>query len=446
MTAVDRGLDRRLGFRAATAANMLAMIGIGPFVTIPLLLSTMRGPQAMLGWIVGAVVAVCDGLVWAELGAAMPDSGAPYRYLLEAYGPRGLGRLISFLFLWQAMAQFPLTMASGAIGFSQYSLYLWPSLTITEQKLIAMGVCLLACAMIYRRIDSIGRWSLAIWCVVMFAALWIVFDGLAHARISLITDTPPGAFRLTRDFWLGLGGATLFATYDYGGYNTVCLLGGEVKDPARTIPRSILAAIGIVAALYLLMNFTIIGVVPWRQAMQSKYIASEFMARLHGPLAASVITLLVLVTAFASIFAGMLGYSRVPYAAAVDGRFFRVFARLHPTGHFPSFSVIFIGITSAIACLFDLESIVKVLIVIQTLIESLAVVGAATMLRVARPDIPRPFKMWLYPVPSIIAFAGWSFIIVTSGAVYIAAAFGVLAVGIAAYLWRAKIANEWPWT
>ena len=440
------GLERGLGFRAATAANMLCMIGIGPFVTIPLLLSSMHGPQAMLGWILGAVVSICDGLVWAELGAAMPESGGPYRYLLEAYGPRGLGRLMSFLFVWQLMAQFPLTLASGAVGFSQYSLYLWPNLTESAQKLIAMAVCLVACALIYRRIDSIGHWSIAIWCIVMFAALWIVFDGLTHARLALIADTPPGAFHLTRDFWIGLGGATLFATYDYGGYNTVCLLGGEVRDPARTIPRSILAAVGMVAILYLVMNFTIIGVVPWRQAMQSKYIASEFMDRLHGPHAAAVMTVLILITAFASIYAGMLGFSRVPYAAAADGRFFRVFARLHPTGHFPSFSVLFVGIMSALACLFDLESIVKTLIVIQTLIESLAVVVAAIMMRRTRPDIARPFRMWLYPLPVLIAFAGWTYIIVTSGAVYIGAAFAMLAAGIAAYLWRAKSAREWPWT
>jgi amino acid transporter len=439
-------LERRLGFREATAANMLTMIGIGPFVTIPLLLASMHGPQAMLGWILGAVISICDGLIWAELGAAMPESGGPYRYLLEAYGPRSLGRLISFLFLWQLMAQFPLTLASGAVGFSQYSLYLWPHLTGAGQKLIAMCVCLASCALIYRRIQSIGRWSIAIWCVVMFAALWIVVDGLLHARLSLIVDTPPGAWRLSRDFWIGLGGATLFATYDYGGYNTVCLLGGEISEPARTIPRSILAAIGAVAVLYLTMNFTIIGVLPWRQAMQSKYVASEFMDRLHGPHAAALITVLVLVTAFASVYAGMLGFSRVPYAAAVDGRFFRVFARLDPAGHFPSFSVLFVGVTSAITCFFDLESIVKTLVVIQTLIQSLAVVGAATMLRATRPDIPRPFKMWLYPLPSVIAFAGWTYIIVTSGMVYIGAAFAMLAVGIAAYLWRAKRANEWPWT
>ena len=439
-------LDRRLGFSAATMANMLAMIGVGPFLTIPLLLESMQGPQAMLGWILGAVVALCDALVWAELGAAMPESGGPYRYLMEAYGPHGPGRLMSFLFLWQMMALAPLSIAAGAVGFSQYAVYLRPAMTGEQVKLVAMGVCLAAGALIYRRIESISRFSFAIWCVVMLAAFWIMGDGLMHARLDRLVDIPPGAFRLSREFWVGLGGATLYAMYDYGGYNNVCFLGGEVKRPEVTIPRSIVASIALVGVLYLVMNFTIIGVVPWREAMRSKFVVSDFIARLHGPRAASVMTLLILATAFASVFAVMLGYSRVPYAAATDGRFFRVFARLHPTGHFPSFAVLFVGITSAVACLLDLDALIKALTVIQTMIQSLALVVAVTMLRRTRPDIERPFRMWLYPLPSLVSFAGWTYIIVTGGTQYILSGFALLALGIAAYLWRAKRDLEWPWT
>ena len=439
------GLERRLGLGGAVSANMLAMIGVGPFLTIPLLLASMHGPQAMLGWILGAVVAICDGLVWAELGAALPDAGGPYRYLLEAYGPRGLGRLMSFLFLWQLVALGPLSMASGAVGFSQYALYLRPGMPYWQEKMLAMIVCLVACALIYRRIQSVGRLSLAIWVVVMLAALWIMGDGLLHARTALIANLPPGAFHPSRTFWMGLGGATLYAMYDYGGYDTICYLGGEVLNPAVNIPRSILMAIVAVAVLYLTMNFTIIGVLPWREAAQSKYVVSDFIARLHGPRAADIMTLLILVTAFASVFAGMLGLSRVPYAAAKDGRFFHVFARLHPTGHFPSFAVLFIGIASAIACLLNLEALIKALSVIQIMIRSLALVVAVTMLRRTRPDIARPFRMWLYPVPSVVAFAGWSYIVVTSGTRYILSGFALLAVGVAAYMWRAKRRGEWPW-
>src|SRR5262250_1355363 len=124
-------LIRGMGLGTATSLNMLDMIGVGPFVTMPLIVSAMGGPQAMLGWILGAGFAVCDGLVWAELGAAMPGSGGSYRYLKECYGPNGLGRLISFLFIWQLSFSAPLSIASGCIGVAEYATYLWPSLAHT---------------------------------------------------------------------------------------------------------------------------------------------------------------------------------------------------------------------------------------------------------------------------------------------------------------------------
>jgi amino acid transporter len=443
-------LRRRLNFRSATAANMLAMVGVGPFLTIPLLLATMNGPQAMLGWIVGAIVVVCDGLAWSELGAAIPESGGPYRYFGEVFNRRdtgrGPGQLLSFLFLWQLVVSAPILLASGSVGFAQYALYLWPSMTPLQGKLIAVAVSLIACAVIYRRIEGIGRLSIAIWCVVMMTLLWVVIDGLAHARLNLITDLPPDGWHLNRKFWMGLGGATLFAAYDYSGYTTVCFVGGEVQNPARNIPWSILSAILLTCALYLTMNFTIIGVVPWREAIHSQFIVSDFMARLHGPRIAGFMTILILVTAFASVFAGMLGFSRVPFAAAAEGHFFKFFAHLHPREGFPSFSVLLLGVTTAIASLLDLDALVKACTVIQTMIQSLAVVAAALLLRRLRPDIKRPFRMWLYPVPAIVAIAGWCYIIATSGIAYILSSFALLAVGIASYLWKAKAASNWPWS
>jgi amino acid transporter len=439
--AADR-LERRMGFAAAATTNVIAMIGAGPFLTIPFLLQAMHGPQAMLGWLVGAVIAVADGLVWAELGAAMPRSGGGYQYLLEAYGPNGPGRLMSFLFLWAMVTTMPLLMASGAVGFAHYAMYLYPAMTPWQTKLLAVGVCLVSMLLIHRRIDGAGRWSFALGAVVLVAALWIVVEGLQHARLDLIT-VPPGAWHLSRDFFLGLGGATLYAVYDYSGYNTVCSVGGEILRPDVTIPRAIIVAIIAVAVLYISMNFTIIGVMPWQQAMQSTYVVSDFIAGLHGRAAASVMTVLILITSLASVFANMLGISRVPYAAAAQGRFFRVFARLHPDG-FPSWSVRFVGITSAMLCLVGLDSLIRIVTVSWVVIGSLALVGAPTALRMARPDIRRPFRMWLYPFPSLIALAGWLFIVLTSGLIYILISVLLLGGGVGAYLWRAKRLSEWP--
>jgi amino acid transporter len=437
-------LVRGIGLLEATAANMLNMIGVGPFLTIPLTIAAMGGPQAMLGWIVGAVVAICDGLVWSELGAALPGAGGPYIYLEQAFGPRSLGRLMSFLFLWESVFVAPLSTASGAVGFAQYTKFLIPSLEPWQMKLLAAGTCLLMTLLLYRDIRSIGRLSIAMWVVVMGTAAWILFGGLTNFQVSRIADFPPGAFHLSTSFFAGLGGATLIAMYDFGGYYNVCLFGGEVKNPGKTIPRSILISIGVVAVLYLSMNVSIINVIPWREAMKSTAIVSDFMDRLYGRGAANVVTVLILWTAMASVFAILLGFSRVPYAAAAEGRFFSIFARLHPKGSFPSFSLVSLGVASAAACALSLEDLIKALTVIQILIQFMAQCVAVVAIRRYRPDIPRPFSMWLYPVPAVVALGGWLFILVASGLVYVLSGLVLMAVGILAYLWRARRQAEWP--
>ena len=445
MSSRSPQLIRGVGLWGATSANMLNMIGVGPFLTIPLILSSMHGPQAMLGWLLGAIVAICDGLVWAELGAAMPDTGGPYRYLFEAYGPSSLGRLMRFLFLWQIVCTGPLSVASGAVGFSQYARFLWPAMSGLEGKLLAMGVCLLATVLLYREIQDIGRLSIALWIVVAATVAWITVSGLWHFNAAQAWSFPPNAFDLNKGFFWGLGSATLIAMYDYGGYNNVSFFAGEVKDPGRTIPRSILFAVIGVAIVYLVMNVTILGVIPWQEAIHSEAVVSEFIQKLYGPAWAKLATVLVLWTAFASVFAVILGYSRVPYAAAAAGNFFSPFARMHPAKNFPSFSLVTLGVTSAIACLLDLESLVKALMVIQTMIQFLAQVLAVTLIRRNRPDIARPFSMWFYPYTSIVAFSGWLFILVASGWIYILAGLVLLMAGIGAYLLRAKKIHEWPY-
>jgi amino acid transporter len=437
-------LERGLGLWGATSANLLCMMGAGPFITIPLILATMQGPQAILGWVVAGVIVTCDGLVWAELGAAIPLSGGSYHYLLEAYGPKGMGRLMSFLFLWQNVAINPLIYASGAVGFAGYATYLLPSMTSRQATMMAVGVCLLSTFVIYRRIENVGRVCMAFGLVALAAGLWIVVEGTLHGQLHRLA-LPPGALHLSRGFWVGLGGATLFASFDYGGYQNVCFVGGEVLRPAVVIPRSIFIAIVAAGSLYLAMNLSVISVMPWQDAIQSQYVVSEFIGRLHGRWAASIMTILILVIILAGVFAGMLGTSRIPHAAAEDGRFFGVFARLHPTGHFPSFSVLFVGAVTAFCCLFDLDALIRASTVIMILTQSIPVLGAVVLLRSRRPDIKKPFKVWLYPLPLVVALGGWIYIFCTSGLIYILVGFGVLLAGIAAYLWRARQASEWPW-
>lgn len=442
-------LVRGMSLLQATAANMLEMIGIGPFITIPIIIAAMGGPQAMIGWVLGALIAICDGLIWAELGAAMPGSGGSYHYLQQAYGPNKLGRLMSFLFIWQTICTAPFSLASGAVGFANYTRYLWPGLSTMQGKLLAAGICLGVTALLYRDIKSIGRLSVIMWVVVLFTVGWVLVAGISNFSLDRVLDFPPGAFDMSFIFWAGLGTATLNAIYDYGGYNNVCFFAGEVKNPARVIPRAVIWSIVAVAIMYMIMTVTIIGVVPWRETivegtLANKAIVADFIQRLYGSKAATVMTVLILWTTFASIFAVMLGYSRVPYAAAADGRFFKPFARLHPTKNFPTFSLISIGVLSALACWFELATLIAALIVIQTIARDLAQVFAVVLIRRNRPDIKLPFRMWLYPLPTVIAFIGWIYILSTNGWRLFGLGIGLMIVGILAYLWQARIKREWP--
>ena len=337
----DHELIRGVGLWGATTLNMIDMIGVGPFITIPLIVAAMGGPQAMLGWMLGAVLAMCDGMVWAELGAALPGSGGSYRYLAQIYGPRRLGHLMSFLFIWQLTFSAPLSIASGTIGLAQYATYIFPRLghetkvsvpilgnveiNAIPVALVAIASVALAVFLLYRRINLIARLSKFLWIGVMLTILWVIISGVTHFDRKVAFDFPPGAFTLRPEFFMGLGAALLVAIYDYWGYYNVCFFGGEVKDPGRTIPRAVLLSILFVAIIYLVMNISILGVIPWREFASTAetparvYVISSFMERLYGPKAGAVAALLIMWTAFASVFSLLLGYSRVPFAAARDG-------------------------------------------------------------------------------------------------------------------------------
>ena len=438
-------LRRDLGLIQATALAITDMIGIGPFITIPLFLSTMGGPQAMIGWFLGALLAFCDGLVWCELGAAMPKAGGSYYYLREAYGPKGAGRWFSFLIVWQIIFSAPLSVASGSIGFANYCHFLVPQLSPWGVRILASLIPLILVAFLYRKIGALGKLSVVLLGGVLAGCLWIVAAGLPHLNLERLTDFPPDAFKMNWLFWAGLGHATLYALYDYFGYYNVCYLGEEIRRPERVIPRAILFSIAVVAALYVLMSSSILSVIPWRQARESTFIASVYIERLEGSTAAQLMTVLMLWIAFSSIFSLLLGYSRIPYAAAVDGNFFRIFSRLHPRGDFPYVSLVVLGVIASIFSLGRLPDIIGSLVATRVLIQYLPQAIGLFVLRRRAPDLKRPFRMWLYPVPGLISILGWLYILGTAARKSLIFAVAVFAVGSAAFFIRAKIRNEWPW-
>jgi basic amino acid/polyamine antiporter, APA family len=428
----ERGLVQGLGLLQSVALNMSNMIGIGPFITIPLIIAAMGGPQCMLGWLLGAVLAICDGLVWGELSAAIPGTGGTYVYLKKAYRGTRLGGIVPFLFIWQFALSGPLEIASGYIGFSQYAGYFWMGMGAWGARLVRASVGVLVLAMLYRRITAVGRLTVILWAGAMLTVLCVVVSGLLNFHANLVLDFPPGAFRFSMGFAAGLGSAMLIAMYDYMGYYSVCYVAGEVRDPVRTVPRSIVWSVLAVAGIYLVMNTCIIAVVPWREAMNSKFIAAEFMERLYGGRAASLLTVLILWTALASVFALLFGYSRIPYAAALEGDFFKVFARLHHTGQFPHVSLLAIGALSIAFSFFALDEVITALLTSRILIQFMGQILALHSLH-RRRKVRLPFRMWLYPLPSAVAFLGWTYIFVMSGWRF--AEFGVISLlgGIIVY-------------
>ena len=401
-------LKREISLLQASAINMIDMVGIGPFVVMPLVISMMGSNLFLWAWILGALIAFIDGMIWSELGAAYPLAGGSYNFLKQAYGSKW-GGLMSFLFVWQTCIQAPLVVASGAIGFAQYFNYLVPvkgfvqyfhyhiPLSVVQQKIVSGTVVVLVTMLLYRNIKTIGKISVFLWTGVIITLLWIIIGGFTHKQVTY-TFLPEHASTLfTPAFLAVLGHGAVKTVYSYLGYYNVCHLGNEINQPQKNIPRSIFISVAGIAVLYLCMNVSIVGVIPWQEAQHSKFIVSTFIEKIYGARAAQIATALVLWIAFASLFAVMLGYSRVPYAAAADNNFFPIFARLHPRKEFPYVSLLFMGALGLIfSLLFKLSEVISAILAMRILVQFIAQAIGVVLLR-KKHGSNLPFRMWLYP-------------------------------------------------
>jgi amino acid transporter len=405
--AGGQGFRRSVGLLSATAINMTQMVGIGPFITIPLMVATFSGPQAIVGWVAGAALAICDGLVWAELGAAMPGAGGTYLYLREAFQYR-TGKLMPFLFIWTIILTIPLIMATGIIGLEQYLGYFFPHLSYWPMHLIGIGVIAAIIFLLYRKIESIRVITTALWIIMLLAVGLTIAASYSDFHPSFAFHYPHGAFGA--GFATALGAGLLIAIYDYLGYNTTAYMGGELRNPGKVMPRSIIISIAAIMVIYLAMNIGVLGVLPWPQVARSTSVASLAVTHNWGRAAADVVTVLILVTAFASVFAGLLGGSRVPFHAARDRLFFGVFGRLHPKYAFPHVSLLVMGVITAAGSFFTLTAVINVLLAVIIWVQAIAQIVALTVLRRRQPGLIRPYKQWLYPLPSLAALAGWLYV------------------------------------
>lgn len=448
-------LDRGLTLVHATSLNIANMLGAGPFFTIPVILATMGGPQCMIGWLLAMLLVMCDGLVWAELGAALPGSGGTYHYLREIFRGSVLGRLLPFLFIWQFLISGTLEMASGYIAASKFTLSLWPrgeemlrgwglagdAVWGVPAAVMVGGIYVLLC----QRIQSLGKLAAVLVVGVLAAVGTVIVLGLRHFDASLITF-PANAFYPDRKFLVGLGAATSVAVYDYLGYYNICHLGEEVQSPEKTIPRSVLISIVVVAGIYMLMNLSFIGVVPWQEIVREDSAAHQnlsgaFMTMLCGERVAAIFTGLIIWTCLAGLLAMMLGYSRILYAAAKEGDFFSFFGALHPARHYPWAALALLSVLTALFCFFQLEIVITGAVVIRILVQFIGQIVALHLLR-RRGAQPLPFRMWLYPMPSLLALVGWSLLIATSETRLLFLMIGVYISGVLVYGVRKCISSQ----
>ncbi|BBY28073.1 APC family permease [Mycolicibacterium sediminis] len=447
-TSTQPSLERQIGPLQATAINMTQMCGIGPFVTIPAMVATIGGPEAMFGWVIGAILALADGLIWAELGAAMPGAGGTYIYLREAFQYR-TGRLMPFLFVWSAVLFIPLIMSTGIIGLVQYLGYLIPGVSgdggnTALGKVIGIGITLLIMVALFRKIGQIGKLTTVLFAVMLVAALSTIVAAFSHFSAAQAFAFTPGAFGSHGTFWAGLGAGLIISVYDYLGYNTTAYLGAEMRDPGRTIPRSIVLSIVGIMSLYFLLQVGVLGSLPLDEVKSATSVASSVLEQAWGSTAAQVITGLIVVAAIGSVFAGLLGGSRVPYEAARDKVFLPVFAKLHPRLNLPTAGVLAMGAITMIGSLFTLTTMINAAVATLVIIQSLAQVAAIVVLRRRQPDLVRPYRQLLYPVPTIIALIGWVYIYVSAEWLSIGLSLGWIAIGCVAFLIYAKAERTWP--
>ncbi|HSU52194.1 MAG TPA: amino acid permease [Segetibacter sp.] len=437
-------LERRLGLIQASAINMIDMVGIGPFITLPMVISMMNGPWFLYAWIAGAFLSFIDAMVWSELGTAFPRAGGSYNFLKEAYGANGAGKMMSFLFVWQTMIQAPLVIASAAIGFASYFSYLVP-LTLMESKILSGSVVVLIILLLYRKIDAIGKISVFLWGGVIITMFWIIGAGIAHGNFLQPILHINDGITINYAFASAIGFASVKTVYSYLGYYNVCHLGGEIINPSKNIPRSMFLSIAGITVLYLLMNMSVVSVIPWQQAKGSEFVLSLYMHEIAGSLAGKIVTCLILWVAFASVFSATLGYSRIPYAAAADGAFFKVFAKVHPTKHFPYVSLLALGsIAFVFSLLFRLSEVISAILAMRILIQFIGQAIGLLLLRKARPANSFPYKMPLFPIPVYIAIAIWLFILYSTGLKMAAYGFIVIGLGAIAFLLKANYNKEWP--
>ncbi len=436
-------LKRKITLLQASSINMTDMVGIGPFVTLGIIAGSMVGYTFLYAWIAGAILCFFDAMVCSELGATFPLAGGTYYFLKYGYGEKW-GKLMSFLLVWQTMIQGPLVIASLAIGFTQYAGYLIP-LTQATSKIVSVGVVGLTVFLLYRRIEAVAKISVLLWVGVIVTMAWIIMGGLLHGNFLQPVRNMNAGLQLNRGFIVSLGFASVQTVYSYIGYSNVCSLGSEIINPQKNIPRSIFISITVICIFYLLINISVASVLPLKTVQHSNFVISEFMQSIAGSGAAKVATGLILWAAFASVFSVTLACSRVPYAAAIDGAFFKIFSKLHAVKNFPYISLLVIGgLAVVFSLVFELSQVIAATMAMGILIGSVGQAVGLLLLSRRNGRKAIAWRMFLYPLPVVLAIILWLYIFYSTGLAMMSGALTAIGIGVTAYLIQASVKKEWP--
>jgi amino acid transporter len=375
---------------------------------------------------------------------------------------------MAFLFIWQFLLSGPLEVGSGLIAIAQFSTGISPDfasfneahtwkllfgdtglgITLDPSRAIGLVAGCLILILLRRRISSLGKLTVTMWLGVLLVIAWIVLEGAPRFDWHKAMGAADGSSGPPDGFLPRLGSCMRLAMYSYLGYYGVCYIGDEIRDPARTIPRSILLSALMVMLLFVIVHLALLGVVGWQNVppKDDYSLPAAFMDTIYGSgsIATVLITLCLIWTCFGSAFAGVFSYSRIPYGAARYGHFFSLFSRVHPTLNIPDLSLWLVGGLTLFWSLFDLSTVIDALIVTRILEQFIAQSIGVMILRRTQPNRPRPFRIWLYPLPCLLALVGWTFMYVTAKPIFIGLGLGTLLLGVIAFLIWAGFRKSWP--
>jgi fructoselysine transporter len=438
MNPEEKGLKRELSLTHATVLNMIDMVGIGPFVTLPIILFALPGKFSLIPWIIGAVLGLADGLVWAELGAAWPKAGGSYIFLQKLFRGKP-GKVMAFLYIVQTSLHTPLVITSACLGFVNYLRYIQP-LNFLQGKLVMIGIVLLIVFFLYRKVLDVGKIGIVLSIIVVTLLLWTIITGAIAFDTNIYTANSASPNKLgdiwSIGFWVLAGNYTSKAVYAYLGYYNVCHIGSEIKNPIKNIPRSIILSVVGIAILYISMQFTISGAIDQKQITGENIpLVSMLFQKVYGVKVATIATILLLIVAFSSLFALLLGYSRIIWAAASEGMHFKVFAHLHPTKNFPDYTLLIFGAIAIVFCtIFNKASdVFRFIVVTRIFIQFIPQAVGLILLRINKRHNELPYKMPFFPYTAILSILIWLYVFITSGYQYSLFGLGVIVIGLGLY-------------